>query len=59
MDGLPSDIPAPNVRPSDVCLATALEGLQGLDELPVVHHVAWFNAVHEALMTTLSSIDEV
>lgn len=45
--------------PSDIRIATALEGLQNLDELPVVDHVARFNAVHEALTTALSSIDEV
>lgn len=54
MDGPPSD-----VSPSDSRIATALDGLQGLDEVPVVDHVARFNTVHEALTTALSSIDEV
>lgn len=54
MDGSPSGI-----RPSDIGMAAALEGLHALDELPVVDHVARFNAVHEALTTALSGIDEV
>lgn len=45
--------------PSDTGLAAALAGLQDLDELPVVDHVARFNVVHEALTAALSSIDEV
>lgn len=45
--------------PSDTRIATALEGLQDLDELPVVDHVTRFNAVHDALTAALSSIDEV
>ncbi|MFN2496659.1 MAG: hypothetical protein ABR608_12245 [Pseudonocardiaceae bacterium] len=45
--------------PSDVGIASALEGLQHLDELPVADHVARFNAVHECLTAALSSIDEV
>ncbi|MGH4014941.1 MAG: hypothetical protein ACRDSL_13675 [Pseudonocardiaceae bacterium] len=45
--------------PSDTGIAAALAGLQDLDELPVVDHVARFNAVHEALTAALSSIDEV
>ncbi len=46
-------------RPENVCLADALEGLRDLDELPVVEHVARFNAVHESLTAALSTIDEV
>ena len=45
--------------PSDVTIARALEGLQDLDDRPVVEHVARFNAVHESLTSALSSIDEV
>ncbi|MGH3797867.1 MAG: hypothetical protein ACRDSP_23615 [Pseudonocardiaceae bacterium] len=45
--------------PSDAGITCALEGLQDLDELPVVDHVARFNAVHEALTAALSSIDEI
>lgn len=45
--------------PSDTRIATALEGLQDLAELPVADHVARFNAVHEALTAALSGIDEV
>ena len=45
--------------PPDTRIATALDGLQDLDELPVADHVARFNAVHEALTAALSSIDEV
>lgn len=36
----------------------ALAGLQDLEELPTADHVARFNAVHDALTTALSSIDE-
>jgi hypothetical protein len=54
MDGPPS-----GVSPSNSRIATALDGLQDLAEVPVVDHVARFNAVHEALTTALSSIDEV
>lgn len=44
---------------SDVSITGAIEGLRDLDELPVVEHVARFNAVHEALTAALSRIDEV
>ena len=54
MDGTPSD-----VSPSDSRIAAALDGLQGLDGVPVVDHVTRFNAVHEALTEALSGIDEV
>lgn len=54
MDGAPS-----GSSPAESSVAAALEGLQDLDELPVVDHVARFNAVHEALTTALSGIDEV
>jgi len=46
-------------RLDDACIAGALEDLQDLDELPVVEHVARFNAVHESLTAALSTIDEV
>lgn len=46
-------------HPYAACIADALEGLQDLDGLPVVEHVARFNAVHESLIAALSSIDEV
>ncbi|MGH3931715.1 MAG: hypothetical protein ACRDTF_17280 [Pseudonocardiaceae bacterium] len=49
----------PHVPPEDACIAEALEGLRDLDELPVVEHVARFNAVHESLTAALSTIDEV
>jgi hypothetical protein len=45
--------------PTGTGIASALEGLQDLDELPVGEHVARFNAVHEALTAALASIDEV
>ncbi|MGH3909986.1 MAG: hypothetical protein ACRDRM_04060 [Pseudonocardiaceae bacterium] len=45
--------------PPDTGIPAALNGLQDLDELPVVDHVARFNAVHEALTAALSGIDEV
>jgi rRNA pseudouridine-1189 N-methylase Emg1 (Nep1/Mra1 family) len=37
----------------------ALGGLQGLDQLDVVEHVARFDIVHSALTNALSSIDKV
>lgn len=37
----------------------ALAGLEGLDELPTVAHVARLRAVHDALTEALSSIDEI
>ncbi|MGQ0773977.1 MAG: hypothetical protein ACT4NY_06105 [Pseudonocardiales bacterium] len=46
-------------RLENACIAGALEGLRDLDELPVVEHVARFNAVHESLTSALSTIDEV
>ncbi|MGH3914411.1 MAG: hypothetical protein ACRDTC_13560 [Pseudonocardiaceae bacterium] len=50
--------PQPPSSPA-VCIASALEGLQDLDQLPVVEHVARFDAVHESLTAALSGIDEV
>lgn len=40
-------------------LDAALAGLDGLDQLEPVEHVARFDAVHSALTEALSSIDKV
>lgn len=49
----------PQPPQADDGITKALEGLDYLDELPVVEHVARFNAVHESLTAALSTIDEV
>lgn len=57
-DPPPTADPVPDSAES-ACIAAALEGLRDLDELPVVEHVARFDAVHESLTAALSTIDEV
>ncbi|HEX4100689.1 MAG: hypothetical protein WAN20_05435 [Pseudonocardiaceae bacterium] len=37
----------------------SLAGLQDLDDLPTVEHVARFTAMHNSLTAALSSIDDV
>lgn len=58
MTPMTSQPPQPR-RPYVARIADALEGLRDLDELPVVEHVARFNAVHESLTAALAGIDEV
>lgn len=38
---------------------SALVGLQDLDSVPLAEHVARFDAVHTALTSALSTIDQV
>ncbi|HEV7906886.1 MAG TPA: hypothetical protein VGP03_01970 [Pseudonocardiaceae bacterium] len=55
-----ADVPLPGPPPSPVDgIDRALDGLEGLDQLDVVEHVARFDIVHTALTDALSSIDKV
>ncbi|MEO6091380.1 MAG: hypothetical protein ABIQ18_50605 [Umezawaea sp.] len=51
-------LPGPPVDPV-VGIDAALAGLEGLEHLEIVDHVARFDIAHTALTTALSSIDKV
>ncbi|MGH3514058.1 MAG: hypothetical protein ACRDQI_04250 [Pseudonocardiaceae bacterium] len=51
--------PLPAAVQSPAGVIESLSGLQDLDDLPTAKHVARFTALHNALTTALSSIDDV
>jgi hypothetical protein len=51
-------LPGPPADPVDG-IEQALAGLEGLQQLEIVDHVARFDIAHTALTTALSSIDKV
>ncbi|MFC6094077.1 hypothetical protein Q5530_21620 [Saccharothrix sp. BKS2] len=54
------EVPPPGPPRDPVAgIEDALAGLEGLDQVDVVEHVARFDDVHAALTTALSSVDRV
>lgn len=54
---------AGNERPAaaqdDGTVAAALQLLDGLEDRPVIEHVAVFDAVHRSLQASLATLDQV